>query len=279
MINDYIKLSPDEVIERFNLSLKGLTSEEVEKRQYQYGLNLIKKRKSKSMVSRFLLQLRDWFSILLLVASFLSFISGEWQLGYVILIIVFLNAILSLVQEYRAEKAMESLKTYIPEYAKAVRNGKLQQVLVKNLVPGDLIVLQGGDRVPADARLIEANELWANNVPLTGESEPQQRTARAEKDPDISYLDAANMVFMSTSIVAGEGKAFIIDTGKNTKFGQIASLTSEIQAEMSPLQKEIEKTAKYNFLLALGFGGIFFFISVIFLENALDASILFFIGV
>jgi len=279
MINDYLKLSSDEVMERFNLSLKGLTTEEVEKRQKQYGLNIIKKRKSRSLLTRFFFTLRDWFTILLIVASLLSFIGAMWQLAYVILIIVFLNAALSLFQEYRAEKAMEALKTYIPEYTKAIRNGKLQQILVKDLIPGDLILLQGGDRVPADGRLIEANELWANNVPLTGESEPQQRTARAEKNPDISYLDATNMVFMSTSIVSGEGKAIVIDTGKNTKFGQIASLTSEIQEEMSPLQKEIERTAKYNFILALAFGGIFFILSIIFLKNTLYASILFFIGV
>jgi len=286
MNNDYIKSSPEEVMEHFSVSLKGLAQEEVEKRQNQYGANIIKKKKSKSLITRFLLQLREWFSILLLIASILSFIAGlvEYdfimiELGFVILVIVLLNAVLSLFQEYRAEKAMESLKTYIPENTKVIRNGKLQQILAKELVPGDLIVLQGGDRVPADARLIEAFELWTNNIPLSGESEPQQRTARSEKNLDGTYLDAPNIVFMSTSVVKGEGKAVVIDTGKNTKFGQIARLTAEIENEVSPLQKEIEKTAKYDFIIALIFGGIFFFISLIFLKIAFFASILFFIGV
>ena len=286
MNNDYIKLSPEEVMERFNISLKGLTQEEVEKKQKQYGSNIIKKKKSKSMLTRFLLQLCDWFSVLLLIASFLSFIDGVaesndlmMQLGYIILIIVFINAALSLFHEYRAEKAMESLKSYIPEYTKAIRNGKLQQVLVKELVSGDLIVLQGGDRVPADARLIEAYDLWTNNIPLSGESEPQQRTAHAEKNMEGTYLDAPNLVFMSTSVVKGEGKAVVIDIGKNTKFGQIAKLTSEIQDELSPLQKEIEKTAKWDFTIALIVGSIFFLISITILNHAFFAGILFFIGV
>ncbi len=279
MNNDYIKFSTEELLEHYNSSWKGLTQEEVEKRQKQYGPNILRKKKSQSMITRFLLQLRDWFSLLLLVASFLSFIAKMAELGYVILAIVFLNALLSLFQEYRAEKAMESLKSYIPEYTKVIRNGKLQRVLVKELVPGDLIVLQGGDRVPADARLIEVYDLWTNNIPLSGESEPQQRTARAEKNLDGTYLDVPNVAFMSTSVVKGEGKAIVIDTGKNTKFGQIASLTSEIQDDVSPLQKEIKKTAKYDFIIALIVGGIFFILSLFLLKIPLPASILFFIGV
>ena len=279
MNNEYPILSVDEILVRFNVTLKGLPQEEVEKRQKEYGPNMIRKKEGRSFTTKFLLQLRDWFSILLFFASLLSFIGGMWQLGAIILVIIFLNTILSLFQEFRAEKAMESLKHYIPEYTKVMREGKLQKLLVKDLVPGDLIILNEGDRVPADARLIEAFDLAVNNIPLTGESEPQQRTPYAETQTNGAYLDASNLVFMSTSIAKGQGKAIVIDTGKNTKFGQIARLTSEIQAEPSPLQKEIENLAKRDFIIALILGGIFFLISFILLQVDFFASILFFIGV
>jgi potassium/sodium efflux P-type ATPase len=150
---------------------------------------------------------------------------------------------------------------------------------VKELVPGDVIVLEEGDRVPADARLIKAFDLWTNNVPLTGESEPQPRSDKPAKVTNGSYLDSPNLVFMSTSVAKGQGKAVVYATGMNTKFGQIANLTQEIREEQSPLQREIAHIARYDFTLAVVVGCAFFLASVIWLHSDFYSSILFMIGV
>ncbi len=128
------------------------------------------------IVYRFVWQLKDLFSVLLLIASLLAILSGSRTMSVIILAVVLVNSVFSLFQEWRAEKAMETLKSWMPEYTKVIRDGELKRILVRELVPGDVIVLEEGDRVPADARLFEAYELWTNNVPLTGESEPQPRT-------------------------------------------------------------------------------------------------------
>ena len=176
---------------------------------------------------------------MLLVAAILSYISGSPELALIILAVVFVNIFVSIFQESRAEKAMETLKSWMPEYAKVIRDGELKKISVREIVPGDIIFLEEGDRVPADARLIEAFDLWTNNVPLTGESEPQPRVAEAVKVVEKAYLYSPNLVFMSTSVAKGQGKAVVYATGMDTQFGKIASLTQTIQEEDSPLQKEI----------------------------------------
>ncbi len=278
-MRDAASLRVKEVFEVLATSPRGLTSEEASKRLAQYGLNTLVEKKRVSVVYKFLQHLKDLFSVLLLFASLLAALGGMWDLSFIILAVVLVNTVFSLFQEWRAEKAMETLKSWMPEYAKVFRDGELQKILVKELVPGDLIVLEEGDRVPADARLIEAFDLWTNNVPLTGESEPQPRTTEPVKIVDAAYLDVPNLVFMSTSIAKGQGKAVVVKTGMDTKFGQIAGLTLEIQDPPSPLQKEIAYTAKYDFILALTVGIIFFLASYILLHITVIESILFMIGV
>jgi len=257
----------------------GLSSEEAGKRLSKYGPNKLVEKKHLPVAYRFLRNLKDLFSVLLLFASLLAAFGGMFEMSVIILAVVLVNTLFSLFQEWRAEKAMETLKSWMPEYARVFRDGELQKILVRDLVPGDLIVLEEGDRVPADARLIEAYELWTNNVPLTGESEPQPRTTEPITMVDSAYLDVPNLVFMSTSVARGQGKAVVIKTGMDTKFGQIAGLTQQIGDEQSPLQKEIAYTAKYDFVLAIAVGVIFFLVSVVSLHATLYASILFMIGV
>jgi magnesium-transporting ATPase (P-type) len=223
--------------------------------------------------------MKDGFSLLLLIASFLSFVTGTEVVGIVILGIVIVNAYASVLQEVRAEKAMEALKGWVPESAKVFRDGTLHKLPVKDLVPGDMISLEQGDRVPADARLAEAYDLWVNNIPLTGEAEPQPRTPGSASAYSGSYLDAPNLVFMSTSVVRGQGKAVVYATGGNTKFGEIAGLTSEIKEPPSPLEKEIAATAKWDFILGMVVGIVFFIIASEYLHLSLDTGILFMIGV
>jgi magnesium-transporting ATPase (P-type) len=182
-------------------------------------------------------------------------------------------------QESRAEKAMQTLKSWMPEFAKVMRDGELKKISVSEIVPGDIIALEEGDRVPADARLIEAFDLWTNNVPLTGESEPQPRVAETVKVVEKAYLYSPNLVFMSTSVAKGQGKAVVYSTGMDTQFGRIANLTQTIQDEESPLQKEIALTAKYDFMIAVAVGVVFFASSFLFLHASLATSIFFMIGV
>jgi len=268
-----------EVFEALETSAKGLTSDEAMRRLSEYGLNVLVEKKHVSVAYKFLAHLKDLFGILLIFASLLAAVSGMWELSFIILVVVVINTLFSLFQEWRAEKAMQTLRSWVPEYAKVFRDGELTKVLVKELVPGDIIVLEEGDRVPADARLIEAFDLWTNNVPLTGESEPQPRNAKRFKAIDTAHLDAPNLVFMSTSIAKGRGKAVVSATGMNTKFGQIAGLTHEIGEEQSQLQKEIAYTARYDFILAIVVGSIFFLVSLVWLHIGFYSSILFMIGV
>jgi Ca2+-transporting ATPase len=278
-LKDVISLYAKEVFETLETSSNGLSSGEARKRLCKYGSNELVEKKRTPVAYKFLTHLKDLFSILLLFASLLSAFSGMWQLSLIIIMVVLVNTLFSLFQEWRAEKAMKTLKNWMPEYAKVIRDGELQKILVKELVPGDVIVLEEGDRVPADARLIEAFDLWTNNVPLTGESEPQPRTDKPARVANEPYLDSPNLVFMSTSVAKGQSKAVVYATGMNTKFGQIANLTQEIREEQSPLQKEIAYTAKYDFTFAVAVGCIFFLASLIWLHLDFYSSILFMIGV
>jgi Ca2+-transporting ATPase len=278
-LKDAASLHVKEVFELLETSRQGLTSQEAARRLATCGPNMLPEKKRMSVAYRFLAHLKDLFGILLLFASLLAALGGMLELSIIILLVVLVNTVFSLFQEWRAEKAMETLKRWMPEYSKVIRDGELKKILVKELVPGDIIVLEEGDRVPADARLIEAFDLWTNNVPLTGESEPQPRTTKPAKIVDTTYLDAPSLVFMSTSVARGQGKAVVVNTGMKTKFGQIAVLTQEIGEEPSPLQKEIAHTAKYDFILAIAVGTVFFLISQIWLHLSFYSSILFMIGV
>lgn len=268
-----------EVFADLKTSAEGLSSEEAKDRLRKYGANHLVEKKQIPLLYKFIKHFRDLFGILLLFASFLSLISGNPELSVIILAVVLMNIFFSLFQESRAEKAMATLKSWMPEYAKVLREGELTKILVKEIVPGDIIFLEEGDRVPADARLIEAFDLWTNNVPLTGESEPQPRVAETSKVVEKAYLYSPNLVFMSTSVAKGQGKAVVYATGMNTQFGKIASLTQTIREEDSPLQKEIAITAKYDFIIAITVGIIFFLASILWLHIDVAKSIFFMIGV
>lgn len=269
----------NEVFEDLKTSAEGLTSDEAKARLKKYGPNMLVEKRQNPLLLKFIRHFRDLFGILLLVASFLSFISGSPELSLIILAVVLMNIFFSLFQESRAEKAMATLKSWMPEYAKVLRAGELKKILVKEIVPGDVVFLDEGDRVPADARLIEAFDLYTNNVPLTGESEPQPRIAETTKVVEKAYLYSPNLVFMSTSVAKGQGKAVVYATGMDTQFGRIASLTQTIREEDSPLQKEIAITAKYDFIIAITVGIIFLLVSTLWLKVELGKSIFFMIGV
>jgi magnesium-transporting ATPase (P-type) len=269
----------DKVFDELNTSANGLTTEEAKLRLKKYGYNKLSEKRQIPFIHKFIRNLKDLFGILLLVAAILSYVSGSPELALIILAVVFVNIFVSIFQESRAEKAMETLKSWMPEYAKVIRDGELKKISVREIVPGDIIFLEEGDRVPTDARLIEAFDLWTNNVPLTGESEPQPRVAETVKVVEKAYLYSPNLVFMSTSVAKGQGKAVVYSTGMDTQFGKIASLTQTIKEADSPLQKEIALTAKYDFIIAVVVGAVFFAVSYLFLGASIQTSFLFMIGV
>jgi len=269
----------ERLFEELKTSAEGLTSEDAKARLKTYGFNMLVEQKQASIVYKFAVHFKDLFGILLLVASVLAAIGEMPELSLGILGVVLINVFFSMFQESRAEKAMQTLKHWMPEYAKVMRNGELTKILVKEIVPGDIIFLDEGDRVPADARLIEAFDLFTNNVPLTGESEPQPRSTNPAEGEDRAFLESPNLVFMSTSVSKGRGKAVVLTTGMGTQFGRIANLAQTIRDETSPLHKEIERTAKYDFVLAVVVGGIFFAASLLWLHLDFVTSILFMIGV
>jgi calcium-translocating P-type ATPase len=278
-MKDIRNLHTKGVFKLLETSSKGLTTDEAKSRFSKYGPNVLVEKKHKSIFYKFLLHFKDLFSVLLIIAGILSIIDGMWDMGSMIFTVVLINTVFSLFQEWRAEKAMETLRRWVPEYAKVFRDGELKKILVKELVPGDVIVLEEGDRIPADGRLIEAFDLMVNNVPLTGESEPQLRNAKIFKAINTAYFDTPNLVFMSTSVAKGCGKAVVSATGMNTKFGEIAGLTQEIGEQQSPLQKEIAYTARYDFILSIVVGSIFLLVSLVWLHLSIYSSILFMIGV
>jgi P-type Ca2+ transporter type 2C len=250
----------EKVFDDLQTTQEGLSSQEAKLRLKKYGYNKLTERRQLPFIHKFIKHLRDLFGVLLIVAAILSFISSptDPSLGLIILAVVFVNIFVSIFQESRAEKAMATLKNWMPEYAKVFRDGELKKISVAEIVPGDILYLEEGDRVPADARLVEAFDLWTNNVPLTGESEPQPRVAETTQVVEKAYLYAPNLVFMSTSVAKGQGKAVAYATGMGTQFGRIASLTQTIKEEDSPLQKEIALTAKYDFIIAMIVGIAFF---------------------
>ncbi|HME55893.1 MAG TPA: cation-transporting P-type ATPase [Candidatus Lokiarchaeia archaeon] len=296
MLGDLQALPLEEVYALLAGMPAGLTEEDAAKRLETYGYNSIPEGKLISTTKRFFQTLTDIFSLLLFFAALLAFLGQSPQLGIAILIIVFVNAIFTLVQEWQAAQEMRALKTWIPDQAKVMRDGTLKKIEVKNIVPGDIIGLEEGDRVPADARLIEAFNLFAIEIPLTGEFEPQLKIVNGTPKPgvddaldvvveeeaqvkDTQALTAQNIVFMSTSIVKGQAKAIVIATGLNTRFGQIAHLTRDIKPPDSPLQKEVSYVARYSFELAFIIGAVFFVIGYFFLVLSIINAMNFIIGV
>jgi len=269
-----IGISIDQAYDALLTSKDGLSDEEVRKRQSQYGRNDIVRDRPFSWAGRLKHTLLDPFSALLVFAGSLALLSGITELAAVVFAIVLVNAALSVVQEWRGERAMEALRRWVPQSAMVIRDGTLRRIDVDGIVPGDVVQLELGERIPADARLVEANDMWTDNAPLTGESAPQSRRA-APAERGTRPGESPNLVFMGTSVTSGSGVAIVYATGMSTRFGQIARLTHEAAPSASPLEKEIERTARYDFVIAIAVGLAFFAAGTLFLHlNAVGAALL-----
>jgi Ca2+-transporting ATPase len=229
--------------------LQGLSPEEVEKRRTRYGPNELKKERPASLFSLFLGQFRNLLIVILLVAIILSALVGEWVDALMIAIIVLISAVLGFTQEYKAERAMEALKKMLSPMTTVLRAGQEMDVLSSDLVPGDILLLEAGDKIPADARLIEVRSLNCDEAALTGESVPVRKDA-APLCSDIPPSDQKNMVFAGTTVTYGRGRAVVTSTGMQTEFGKIAEEVSVAVPKKTPLEKRTEEIGRWLGVMA-----------------------------
>jgi P-type Ca2+ transporter type 2C len=276
-----------DVYKALGSSPRGLTNEEATARLARLGPNELPKAKGRPIIYRFFSQFTDLFAVVLIVASAVTFLAyviqvphdvGNLQLAIAILGVVVLNAIIGFFQEYSAEKTAEALQAMVPRACRVIRDGDRVEVPAAELVPGDVVVLEAGDAVSCDCRVVEAHDLSVNNVALTGESDPVGRTT----DPSSSgteLLESRNCVFMGTSIVNGTGKAIAYATGLGTEFGRIFSLTASVDEEKSPLQRQVAIMAKRVSAIALGLGAVLFALRAVTTSQKVVDSFVFALGV
>ncbi len=232
---------------------RGLSEEEVAARLRRFGHNRIREEKPPHPLTIFLGQFQDFMIYVLLAAALVSgLVLRELLDAAVIMFIVVANGILGFVQEYRAEKALQSLRMLSAPTARVIREGKERVVPSQDLVPGDVILLEAGDRIPADARVLESHALRAEEASLTGEAESVEKRPETLRGEDLPLGDRVNMVFTGTHIVHGRGAAVVVETGKRTQLGRIAEMIGEAEEEKTPLQRELATTGKRIALLCLG---------------------------
>ena len=242
--------TPQEALSELNVTSTGLTTQNAQERLTQYGPNELKKEKGKSPLKLLLRQFTDILMIILLIATGLSFVAGEATDAIIILAIVIASATLGFTQEYRSEKAVEALKKMTSPTASVLRDGKEVRIPATQLVPGDIILLYTGDKVPADGRLLEAFTMKTDEAPLTGESSAVNKSA-LELPEQTQLNDRNNMVFTGTVVVYGRGKAVVTTSGMNTEFGKIAQMVQAAPQERAPLEKRLSGVGKWIGLLAL----------------------------
>ena len=228
---------------------KGLNQNQVEESAKKYGLNELQEKKKDSLLKKFIAQFKDFSIIVLIIAAIVSgivgVVKGEGITDtIIILIVVFLNAIIGIIQESKAEKSLEALKKLSSHAAKVIRNGKEQVIPARELVPGDLVVIETGDYVAADLRIIEAINLKSQESSLTGESVPVEKTTEKIDGQEIGLGDRKNMLFSSSLITYGRGKAIVVDTGMNTEVGKIAGMLDQAEKQETPLQKRLNSLGK-----------------------------------
>lgn len=262
MNKNYYSLNIGEVLELLKTSEKGLTENEARGRLEKYGVNEIEKRKSITPLQIFARQFTSFIIAILLAAVIISLLIGERLDAVVISIIVILNGIFGFVQEYKAEKAIEALRKLTALKAKVIRNGKEIEIDSKELVPGDIILLETGSKVPADARLVQIAALQVDEASLTGESVPSNKVTEPIKR-GTSVSDQENMVFMGTIITKGRARAVITSTGMDTEIGRIAELVQEVKEKLTPLQERLKQLGKWLSFVTIGICAVVFGVGVL----------------
>ena len=269
-MKNWFNQTVDETVLTLSANLEnGLSTDEIQKRKEKYGLNELKAKKKKSLFIKFLEQFKDFMIIILIISAIISGIVGTMQGEgitdtIIILIVVVVNAIIGVAQENKAEKSLEALQKLSTHVAKVIRNGKLEVIPSKELVPGDIVVLDTGDYVPADLRIIEAINLKAQESALTGESVPVEKMSAKIDDEKVGLGDRINMLFSSSLITYGRGKAVVVETGMNTEVGKIADIINTAEDNGTPLQQKLNKLGKTLGIVALVICAIIFGVGLLY---------------
>ncbi|HIW24150.1 MAG TPA: calcium-translocating P-type ATPase, PMCA-type [Candidatus Acutalibacter stercoravium] len=268
----------EDLLKELRTSLEaGLSSQEAQQRLGQYGENKLAEKKKKTNLQRFLEQFKDAMIIILLLAAAVSFVVAcfghdpmEFFEPLLILLIVVLNAVLGMVQEAKAEKALDALKNMSAPHARVLRDGKEQVIDAAQLVPGDVIRLEAGDFIPADARLLKSVSLKSEESALTGESVPSEKDAAALVEEKAPLGDRSNMVFSGCSVTYGTATAVVTGTGMNTEMGKIAGLLEGEEEGQTPLQQKLAQLGKYLGFVALAACAVIFVVGLVNGINVLE---------
>ncbi len=276
MAKPYYAQTTEELVESLKTAAnKGLSQEDAQHRLKEYGYNELKKTKKKSLFVKFLSQFKSFMIVVLLAAAIISgvigFLHGEgFTDAIIILAIVILNAVIGVAQEAKAEQSLEALERMSSPHCKVIRDGVMSVIESKELVPGDLVVLETGDSVPADVRLTEAVNLKIQEAALTGESIPEDKFTHPLADPNLPLGDRDNMAYSSCSITYGRGAGIVTETGMHTEVGKIAAMIQSVPDIKTPLQQRLDKLGKMLGVAALIICALLFVIGILYGKPALD---------
>lgn len=241
----------EEVLAKFDTTEQGLTQQEASKRLSEYGSNQLDEGKRKTLFSKFLDQFKDFMIIVLLAAAVISAFTGDAVEAIMIILVVFIMAIFGVIQEAKAEQAIEALKDMSTPNANVLRDGHTLTIKSDEIVPGDIVLLEAGDVVPADLRLIEAASLKIEEAALTGESVPVEKNIDVLTDPETGIGDRFNMAYMNSSVTYGRGVGIVVGTGMNTEVGHIANLLAQADETNTPLKENLNQLGKFLTIIIL----------------------------
>ncbi|MCL6603545.1 MAG: calcium-translocating P-type ATPase, SERCA-type [Paenibacillus sp.] len=251
--NSWHRLGAEELTRKFSVDpQKGLSEEDAVERRKEDGLNELSEGKTVSPFTLLLNQFKDFMVLVLMGATLVSGLLGEYLDAVTIIVIIVLNAVLGFVQEFRAERSLRALKQLSAPSAKVLRQGKSETIPAKMLLPGDIVMLESGDRIPADVRWLECSALYAEESALTGESLPVAKHSDPIHAEEVPLGDQKNIGFMGTMVTRGTGKAIVIRTGMNTEMGKIADLIQNTDSQETPLQHRLEQLGKILIYVSLG---------------------------
>jgi len=272
-----LSAATEDVYSALDSFARGLSDSDAQERFARHGPNELTSGRRRSLVLEFLANLYGVFALLLWFSAALAFASGSAELGWAIIVVILINALFSFYQEFQAERAIEALRDLLPLRAQVLRDGVEKTIPARELVPGDVVLIEEGDRISADARLVQAFDLRTIHATLTGESEPVARDS-VSVSAVTDLMNAPNVVFAGTTVAHGRGIAIVFATGMATQFGRIAGLTQEIKDEPSPLAKQIERVAYIIAALAVGVGALLFAVGIVAGGLSVQQSSVFAIG-
>ncbi|MFP4289572.1 MAG: cation-translocating P-type ATPase, partial [Bacteroidales bacterium] len=261
----YYSISTEETFKKTDSREKGLSNKEAKQRQEEYGKNVLPEKGGTSVIMLFLKQFKDFLILILFIAAGIAFWADQMADVYIILAVILFNAIMGFVQEYRAEKAIESIKNLVKKKAFVLREGKEKEIEAEEIVPGDIIVLKEGSTIPADGRLIKSKDLHTSEASLTGESMPIEKNTEEARE-DLPLGDRTNSVFKATHVSRGTGKAIVTSIGQHTEIGKIATSMSEMKMQDSNFKKKTATLGKKMAAIAIFTASIVFLLGYFFRE-------------